>query len=392
MTSYKLPADETKMDAYDSEAGNMTGSESPPGKPARKPHGSFAAFYARKHLVVYVLIATSAVAVIVGYATTGVGIFDVGLRPDPDMVIFFRRPPVHKSIREAMKEPTLWHRSQTIFLVLGSTAIIKGALGFAVAVKHSVTLLIIYIGALVLIIVGQSFGLALGLWHQSKTQGSLSNVLLQTIGELYSGSTVDENLRMVPSAERVSVAWDNIMMRYECCGASNFRDFKMFATRWNRGVLFRGAVIHSYVPVTCCKMNGSEFADLGKCIENRDKAYINIAPCKPVLDKVIGDSTRTPMTLFIALLLVDVAGLTVAGYLLHMVLSRERLRKRNTRQRGLAFSKFATMTAGVAGVTVDTASVHAIAAPALTISNSKLSSAALSLTETLYTVHHIHSF
>ena len=372
------------------------------GRPGRKSRGSFDEFHASKHLIVYALIATSTVAMFAGMATTGVGIF--AERSDPDMMIFFRPAPVDKAIQEAMREPTLWHRSQTIFLVLGSTAIIKGAFGFAVAVKHSVTMLIIYIGALVIIIVGQSFGLALGLWHQSKTQETLNDVLLYTIREMYSGTTVDENFRMVPSYEPVSVAWDNIMMRYECCGASNFRDFKTLATRWNRGVLFRGAVIHSYVPVTCCEMNGAstDFTDLGKCIKNRDKAYINTAHCEPVLNRAIGDSASTPTTIFVGLLLVDIAGLAVAGYLLHIVCLREQVHKRNTRQRGLAFSKFAKMTAGIAGVTVGTASAHGAAlaggtasahgaAPALTISTSKLSSAALSLAETMYSVNQFQS-
>ncbi|KAI0210980.1 hypothetical protein LSAT2_004211 [Lamellibrachia satsuma] len=311
-------------------------------KARRKTRIKYDKWHAMKHRAVYALMATSILAVLVGVTATGVGVFDEP--PEWELMMFFRQPPhVNKNIKTALEEESPWYSTQAVIMVLGSTAIIKGAFGFAVAVKHSMTLLKIYTCALITITVGESAGLAIGLLYYSKTQRLLNQLLRQSIIEEYVGATINENLRLIPSRELISEGWDNVMTKYECCGATSYKDFDSLATRWNRGLLFRGAITHAYVPVTCCKMTNSaayrtdittvEFVDLAKCIKDGDERYINTSPCQPLLHQVLSTYSRAPVIVASVQVLVDVVGLSASAYLLQMIFFHEKQLKKNSRIR-----------------------------------------------------------
>ena len=65
-------------------------------------------------------------------------------------------------------------------------------------------------------------------------------------------------------------------MQFECCGASNYTDFRVNATKWNATVTYSGYSFNASVPVMCCTMKDHtlfpgqiadiEFVDLKGCL------------------------------------------------------------------------------------------------------------------------------
>ena len=98
---------------------------------------------------------------------------------------------------------------------LGALAVIKGTIGFSVALLHGTFILATYSAVLSLIVLGQVVALSTGFTYRRRVDSNLAAQLELTVHDAYEGAIINKNRRILQSHEPFSVAWDLIMTRYQ---------------------------------------------------------------------------------------------------------------------------------------------------------------------------------
>ncbi|KAI0238445.1 hypothetical protein LSAT2_010837 [Lamellibrachia satsuma] len=242
----------------------------------------------RKHRTIYTFMAFSVINFLLGLAMIGIGLYEY---PDDAKLMTFSRlpPPVGQRSSDTLSTMSLLGYGRVVVTSLGAIACVKGILGVLVAVKHVKYLLITYAIVLSVVIIGQVVVMSMCLNYVKRVDTNLENMMKLTIHDAYAGATINRNHRIIQTYDPFSMAWDMVMTRYECCGATSHTDFAKNATRWNRALFFRDTIVRAHVPLVCCKMEkywayphdmgNVKFVNLGKCMKHGDERYINTKPC-----------------------------------------------------------------------------------------------------------------
>ncbi|KAI0237201.1 hypothetical protein LSAT2_012326 [Lamellibrachia satsuma] len=238
--------------------------------------------------------------------------------------------------------------SNVAVTTLGALALVKGAVGFGVATKHGMQLLAIYSGAISVVLIGEAIAIAISFSHRANIDNNLETLLTLTIKDAYEGATINKNKRIIESHEPFSIAWDITMATYECCGVHSHRDFALMATRWNRGLLFRGAIIRAHVPLICCKMVEPKyypyemgkvaFASLGKCMKHGNVLHINTKPCLQSVRSMVRGYTTIHIVVIVINTVVDLFCVFAALFLFFTIRRRFLRRKAYRAQKKKVFT------------------------------------------------------
>ncbi|KAI0237920.1 hypothetical protein LSAT2_011466, partial [Lamellibrachia satsuma] len=130
------------------------------------------------------------------------------------------------------------------------------------------------------------------------------------------------NNTLTTSEDSLSSAWDYFMGHFECCGATNYTDFRKNATMWNSTIWYKGDVINASVPVMCCKMEDHnlfpgdienvEFVDLKGCLESANLNTTNQKPCYKEVHALIQKYSNIGLGVVCAVFFIELLGVTAA--------------------------------------------------------------------------------
>jgi len=145
-----------------------------------------------------------------------------------------------KIIAQNFSEPDVMSQVAYILMAIGTFIFIVSFLGYCGAIKESRVLLTAYALFLIIIFVLQVTAISLAAAYQHQADHQTRVILRQNINEYYGNSN---------HRNPVTIGWDLVMSKMDCCGVNNFTDFQT-ARLFNQQN--RDDKNNVVVPAACC--------------------------------------------------------------------------------------------------------------------------------------------
>ncbi|KAG0711149.1 Tetraspanin-1 [Chionoecetes opilio] len=142
---------------------------------------------------------------------------------------------------EEFNHPSIMEQGAYVLIAAGGLVFLIGFLGCCGAAMESRTLLTLYGLLITVIFILEGTAGALAAVYKEEAKQELQNFLKFSLREYY--STPDQ-------ANSMTVAWNVVMSKSECCGVNNYTDFKL-ATLWQAN-----KSSNAVMPEACCKLQG----------------------------------------------------------------------------------------------------------------------------------------
>jgi tetraspanin-18 len=195
----------------------------------------------------YVLCLFNFVFFVVGSAVLSVGIW---LAADKDSFIKLTKISVFnegveldeaaKNLIREVTEPKVIEQGAYILIAIGAFIFIISFLGYCGAIKESRVLLTAYGLFLIIIFALQVAAIILVTVYKSEADTHTKKILEKTLNNEY---------KVVSERNAVTVGWDLIMTKMECCGVSGSKDFSK-SKSFTEGVIKEAQ--NRKVPEACC--------------------------------------------------------------------------------------------------------------------------------------------
>jgi len=157
-----------------------------------------------------------------------------------------------------------------ILIAAGAFVMVVGFLGCCGAIRESRPLLGMFFGCLFLIFAAEAVAGILGFLYRDKVDEEITNRLKDEIKTKY-GVTIDASTN-----QHV----DNLQIRFECCGSSNYTDW--LESKWSK------QNPNKKVPLSCCKKNGDN-TTICNLKTNSDNSMIHTEGCIAELKIFVND-------------------------------------------------------------------------------------------------------
>ncbi|KAL3842238.1 hypothetical protein ACJMK2_020274 [Sinanodonta woodiana] len=177
----------------------------------------------------FILIVFNAIFLLSGIAILGVGIW---LKVDKNIVN------MQKLIQFDSKDPYL-DNAAWVLIGFGVFVLLVGGFGFFAAVTQNKFFLVMYIGSLVIIFLGELGGGITAAVFKSQVEDGMETILSNTFKK-YNNSSL------------VATAWDFIQVWLTCCGAKGYLDYPA-----NNVSLAKNYT----VPISCCVLSNNDPED-----------------------------------------------------------------------------------------------------------------------------------
>lgn len=138
--------------------------------------------------------------------------------------------------------------SAIVFIIVGVVILIVGVLGCFGACCGWRVFLVIYAIIVFLVLIAEIAGVVLAALMKKDVDSVVKKGMKKSIADFYKGDL---------SQEPVSLAWNSLLIEFDCCGVDNYMDF-MNATHWNK--TYNGQTLKT--PLSCCKDVKGEFPDI----------------------------------------------------------------------------------------------------------------------------------
>ncbi|KAK2171938.1 hypothetical protein NP493_1013g00000 [Ridgeia piscesae] len=227
-----------------------------------------------------------------------------------------------QTVDEALQNTSLLESASIVFIAVGAFLFIVSFAGCCGALKESPCLLVLYIFIVVILMFVQIAAVVMLVLFKSAVEDKTMNFMHQTITEKYIGATADENDKMTESKDPVSLSWDFIMAYFECCGTTNYTDFRVNATKWNATITYSGYSFNASVPVMCCTMKDHtlfpghiadiEFVDLKGCLVSSYANATNQMPCYEKVRSEMLKYTYIGLGVICAIVFIELLGVIAA--------------------------------------------------------------------------------
>lgn len=175
-----------------------------------------------------------------------------------------------------------------ILIAAGAFVMVVGFLGCCGAIKESRPLLGAFFACLFLIFAAEAVAGILGFLYRDRVEEEFTNTLKEEIQNNY-GEIIDST----------DVNVDNLQIRLECCGASNYTDWETSKWKENNS--------NKVVPRSCCKDKG-EAASNCNSVTGFDSSKIHTKGCISELKKFVENHL-----LILGIVAVSIAGIQLLG-------------------------------------------------------------------------------
>ncbi|XP_046366856.2 tetraspanin-8-like [Haliotis rufescens] len=198
-------------------------------------------------------------------------------------------------------------------ILVGSSIIVLFAIfGCCGACRESKCLLGVYIGLLSLILIVQIAAGALAANFRTQADKEVKGWLLEQVKTQYDGRG-DTNLQFGKSL-------DFAMIEFDCCGISNYSDFKIMAEKWTERV-------SRIIPIACCKLDKQKFYAINVFVVNdltctTAPTYKNSNIARPCYDTIRDHLlTQAMYIIIIAFIIValEILGIVFACFLIRTI-------------------------------------------------------------------------
>lgn len=140
--------------------------------------------------------------------------------------------------------------SAVVFIIVGVVILIVGVLGCFGACCGWRVFLVIYAIIVFLVLIAEIAGVVLAALMKKDVDSVVKKGMKKSIADYYKGDL---------SQEPVSLAWNSLLIEFDCCGVDNYMDF-MNATNWNK--TYNGQTLDLKTPLSCCIGIEGEFPDI----------------------------------------------------------------------------------------------------------------------------------
>lgn len=274
-----------------------------------------------KGLAKITLVLFNIIFFISGALLLGIGIF-IKLDKSKMLDVMSRFPTKDQTVDDALNNTSLLETASIVFIAVGAFLFIVSFAGCCGAIKESPCLLVLYIFIVVALMLVQIAAVVLLVLFKSAVEDKTMNFMHQTIKEKYVGISADENEKITESLDPVSISWDFLMAYFECCGATNYTDFRVNATKWNSTITYMGVSINATVPVMCCAMKDHtlfpgqidkvEFVDLKECLMSGSANATNQMPCYEKVRSEMLKYTYIGLGVICAVVFIELLGVIAA--------------------------------------------------------------------------------
>ncbi|XP_051168039.1 tetraspanin-1-like isoform X2 [Leptopilina boulardi] len=177
-----------------------------------------------------------------------------------------------------------------ILIIAGALTFFVSFLGYCGAMFESRCLLCVYGILILIVLILECVVVGLAFELKGDAEKETQNLLKSTI-KYYSGQN-----------DAVTLAWDQIMTQFQCCGVENYNDFK-YATNWTQ---------RKTVPEACCKKGGLD----SNCIFNPTDDNSNYQTgCFKKLVEAIENNAEIIIGVCAGLVFIEVLVIILALYL-----------------------------------------------------------------------------